>query len=142
MRHPSPAALWSLVLVALPACAFAPEDAQRLERPPQVYREWFTRTQQCSGLRGDFSRLEFFVVEGESFACPTGRCSGRWEPPGRIYVARRYVEHEMVVRHEMLHALIGTAGHPDPPFAGRGCGLTWESWQSRTAQLLGIVPPQ
>jgi hypothetical protein len=33
----------------------------------------------------------------------------------------------MVVRHEMLHDLIGRSGHPNPPF-GEGCPLTWATW--------------
>jgi hypothetical protein len=40
----------------------------------------------------------------------------------------------MVIRHEMLHDLIGEPGHPDPPFGPEGCGLTWTSWSGR---LLG-----
>jgi hypothetical protein len=41
---------------------------------------------------------------------------------------------EMVVRHEMLHDLLGRPGHPDPPF-GVGCPLTWESWNGGSTGL-------
>jgi hypothetical protein len=51
---------------------------------------------------------------------------------------------EMVVRHEMLHDLIGRPGHPAPPF-GVGCPLTWATWNSGAAQLqvgtAGLLPP-
>jgi hypothetical protein len=48
---------------------------------------------------------------------------------------------EMVVRHEMLHDLIGRPGHPAPPF-GQGCPLTWETWNSGSAQLeVDAFPP-
>jgi hypothetical protein len=33
----------------------------------------------------------------------------------------------MVIRHEMLHSLIGQSGHPAEYFVER-CGLTWETW--------------
>jgi hypothetical protein len=54
---------------------------------------------------------------------------------------------EMVVRHEMLHELIGKPGHPNPPF-GQGCPLTWATWNGGAAGLdvvgrvVGPVPPK
>jgi hypothetical protein len=44
-----------------------------------------------------------------------------------IVIAGNYLQHEMVVRHEMLHSLIGSHGHPDQ-FFGTRCRLTWETW--------------
>lgn len=105
---------------------FAPPDATPLALTGE-YLGWWAKTETCSGLRGDPAGLRFYVIPGSDFACPTGRCAGRWESDGRIYVAAAYQHNEMVVRHEMLHALIGGPGHPDPPFA-RGCNLTWTSW--------------
>jgi hypothetical protein len=40
----------------------------------------------------------------------------------------------MVVRHEMLHDMIGMPGHPAPPF-GLGCPLTWDTWDGGAPQL-------
>jgi hypothetical protein len=49
---------------------------------------------------------------------------------------------EMVVRHEMLHDLLGRPGHPDPPF-GSGCPLTWATWNGGAAGLdVARVPPR
>jgi hypothetical protein len=46
---------------------------------------------------------------------------------------------EMVVRHEMLHDLIGMPGHPAPPF-GKGCPLTWATWnRSATGAQMSVV---
>lgn len=119
-------------LAALPGCGgFAPDDSAPLVAPP-AYAQWWAATEACSGLSGDFARLRFEIVPGRDFPCPSGRCVGRWEPPSTIYLARDWSGNEMVVRHEMLHALIGRSGHPDPPFK-RGCGLTWDSWQSSVA---------
>lgn len=105
-----------------------PTGAARWE-PPAVYREWFARTQSCSGLRGDFDRIEWYVVPGRSFDCASGECAGHWQSGHTIFIAEAWVHHEMVVRHEMLHDLVGRTGHPDPPF-GDPCPLTWETWAS------------
>ncbi|HEU5169533.1 MAG TPA: hypothetical protein VFU46_03285 [Gemmatimonadales bacterium] len=114
-------------VVLLAGCSFAPEGDAPMEAPAE-YRAWFARTEACSGREGDFDRIRWHVVDGESFECPSGRCVGRWNNSHDIYIASVYVRHELVVRHEMLHELLGRPGHPDPPF-GTGCPLTWESWR-------------
>lgn len=48
---------------------------------------------------------------------------------------------EMVVRHEMLHDLIGRPGHPDPPF-GSPCPLTWATWHGDPSPLLESLTRQ
>jgi hypothetical protein len=83
--------------------------------------------------------VHWFVVPGEDFECPAGRCTGHWEPPHTVYLAQGWAAHEMVVRHEMLHDLIGQAGHPNPPF-GAGCPLTWSTWQGSAAIRVAIGP--
>ena len=52
------------------------------------------------------------MVPGNSFPCKSGRCAGHWEPGHRIYVAEDFAMNEMVVRHEMLHALLQRGSHP------------------------------
>ena len=101
------------LLLALSGCGFDPEGDVPLE-PPAVYREWWAKTQACSGLTGDFDRI-------------------RWSDH-HIFLASEWSMDEMVVRHEMLHDLIGRPGHPTPPF-GRGCPLTWETWNGGAAGL-------
>jgi hypothetical protein len=115
----------------LAGCNFAPEGDQPMEAPPE-YRAWFAQTEACSGRTGDFDRIVWHVVDGESFECPSGRCVGRWNNDHHIYIASAYLKHELVVRHEMLHDLLGRPGHPDPPF-GNGCPLTWESWREQSS---------
>ena len=119
---------WVPWLLLSAGCGFEPEGARPIE-PPLAFHQWWLETQACSAIRGRFEELRFYVVPGESFACPSGRCVGRWEPGNQIYLADRWIGHELVVRHEMLHALLGKAGHPDPPF-GQGCPLTWATWPS------------
>jgi hypothetical protein len=133
MRH-SRRWIWPALGAAL-ACAAdpaAPELHQRFD-PPAEYREWFAQTEACSRLSGDFERLRFYRVPGNEFPCPSGMCVARWIDSHQIYVAEAFLEDEMVLRHEMLHDLIGQPGHPDPPFGQSGCGLTWTSWSGRVA---------
>jgi hypothetical protein len=115
------------ITIALAACTrFEPTGSEAMEPPPD-FREWWSKTQACSGLEGNFDRVRWFVVPGHEFACPSGQCVGHWEPDHRIYIAEDWVDNEMVARHEMLHDLIGHPGHPDPPF-GSPCPLTWSTW--------------
>jgi hypothetical protein len=113
--------------------------------PPAVYQEWWAKTEACSGLSGDYSRLTWSVIEGSSFSCSSGQCAGHWSKDHHIFLAGAWAMDEMVVRHEMLHDLIGRPGHPAPPF-GVGCPLTWATWNSGAAQLqvgtAGLLPPQ
>ena len=123
------------VAVAAAACGTEPtavqvEGAQTMAAPER-YRSWWSATEQCSGLSGDFSTLEFYQVPGVStFASPVGTVVGLWNRAGsenRITLAGNYLDNELVVRHEMLHALLEREGHPVEYFVTR-CGLTWDSW--------------
>lgn len=129
------------LLVALTGCGFDPEGDMPLD-PPPVYREWWAKTEACSGRKGDFERVSWSVIEGYSFPCSSGECAGHWRTNHHIYLAGDWVMDEMVVRHEMLHDLLGRPGHPDPPF-GVGCPLTWNTWQGGAAGLnIARVPPK
>jgi len=123
--RPSVVALATL----LGACGFDPAGSQSWE-PPAIYREWWGATEACSGLSGDFDRVEWMIVPGESFKCGSGQCVGHWDPSHKIFIASDWSRHEMVVRHEILHELMRRSGHPNPPF-GIGCPLTWETWLTR-----------
>ncbi len=124
------------VLLLLGSCGFDIAGSAPIEAPA-VYREWWGKTESCSGLSGDFDRIEWLVVPGYSFECSSGQCAGHWRRGHQIYIAEEWVMNEMVVRHEMLHDLLNGGGHPDPPF-GEGCPLTWETWPSNSgARIVG-----
>lgn len=142
-RRPAPARLIRAagLLLALTGCGFDPDGDVPLE-PPPVYREWFAKTEACSGRTGDFSRLRWSVIEGYSFTCASGQCAGHWRTDHQIFLASEWVMDEMVVRHEMLHDILNRSGHPDPPF-GDGCPLTWASWNGGAAGLnVGRIRPR
>lgn len=129
------------LLLALTGCGFDPDGDVPLD-PPSIYREWFAKTEACSGLTGDFERLRWSVIEGYSFPCSSGQCAGHWRTDHQIFLAGEWVMDEMVVRHEMLHDILDRSGHPDPPF-GDGCPLTWASWNGGAAGLnVGRIRPR
>ena len=109
--------------LALPAGAV--QIAARAE-----FATWFARTEACSGIRGQFQQIQWFVVPGaETFETGDGAKVRMGEKNGsatRIIIAGRYLDHEMVVRHEILHHLLDREGHPAEFFADR-CHLTWET---------------
>jgi hypothetical protein len=132
---------WAALLLGVGGCGFDPEGDQPLD-PPAVYREWWAKTEACSGRRGFFDRVQWSVVEGRSFPCSSGQCAGHWNTNHHIFLASEWAMDEMVVRHEMLHDLLGRPGHPDPPF-GEGCPLTWATWDGGAAGLnVARVPPK
>ena len=118
---------------------FAPDEYYPID-PPAAYRTWWASTEGCSGLSGNYDRIKFFAVPGYAFDCPSGRCVGHWESSHRIYVAEEWLDHEMVIRHEMLHDLVGHDGHPNPPF-GQGCPLTWGTWPNAAGVPVRLKEP-
>jgi hypothetical protein len=94
--------------------------------PPAVYREWWDLTQACSGLSGDLARVTWYHVPGAEWI-PLGdgtQVNGSWNPAGnRIVLAAAAELDGSLVRHEMLHALLRSGGHPRAAFIGR-CGGT------------------
>jgi hypothetical protein len=136
-----PRLFWAALWLGVGGCGFDPEGDQPLD-PPRVYREWWAKTEACSGRRGFFDRVRWSVVEGRSFPCSSGQCAGHWSNNHHIFLASEWAMDEMVVRHEMLHELLGRPGHPDPPF-GEGCPLTWATWDGGAAGLnVARVPPK
>jgi hypothetical protein len=107
-----------------------PDGAIAIEAPLE-YAIWFERTERCAGLSGRLTTIQFLVIPGvDTFPTDQGQKVGMWTRRGdhhTIILAGNYRNHEMVVRHEMLHSLIGQSGHPDGYFAER-CQLTWETW--------------
>lgn len=133
-----PIPLAGLVVMASACTALGPSEpslpAGSIEvAAPAIYQEWFQKTEACSGLTGQYSTLQWYVVPGvETFSTDAGDKVGEWIWDGttnRIIVAGNYQNHEMVVRHELLHSLLRQEGHPAQYFIDR-CKLTWESWNS------------
>ncbi len=124
-----------------PSPPTVPNGAVPLLFVPANYEAWFAKTVKCSGVDGRMEPIEWFVVPNVSqFATSNGEKVGMWERRGnhvRIVIAGSYLQHEMVIRHEMLHHLLDAAGHPPEYFSTR-CHLTWASWDGGTGQGSGM----
>jgi hypothetical protein len=126
-----------VILSVLSACeilgptAALPEHAVALAAPIQ-YQDWWARTEACSGRQGRLADVAWFVVpDVTEFPTPDGAEVGRWTRGSngtRIVIAEAYLDDELVVRHEMLHALMDRGDHPAAYFADR-CHLTWATWR-------------
>ncbi len=81
--------------------------------PPASYQEWWAATESCSGRTGAFQRVEWFLATSIVAEGKVGKA--RWAPPHEIIIVRGYEADEEVVRHEMLHDLLGGDGvHASP----------------------------
>lgn len=85
----------------------------------ELYQEWWRKTEQCSGLRGEMAGVTFYAVDSPSGAISLGRevAHGWWVREGnRIYLPANALGEEWLVRHEMLHALLQRGSHPNDMF--------------------------
>jgi hypothetical protein len=119
----------AVLLLAVSACTSPtephfPADAVALDVQPQFVL-WWRMTEACSGLRGDLGAVRWYVQPGvDALHVPgdPGDYGAYWWASGnRILLTEKAVTDGWLVRHEMLHALIGRAGHSRTEFVDR-CG--------------------
>ena len=111
-----------VVVCGLAACGLItgplPPGAERFA-PPAVYARWWSMTEACSAHSGDLSVVQWYRVPGMGFLHEGQEVSGFWASrTNRIVLADEVIEQGPVVRHEMLHALLQTTGHPRSQFLG------------------------
>lgn len=112
----------------LVACSAAP-TAETLPAgavpfsPPPWYARVYARLERCSGLSGDYHRVQWFRISGSEVpADADGRYAAVTYPvEHRIVIADFYAADTIVVEHEAMHDLSRTTGHPPQWFAGK-CG--------------------
>jgi hypothetical protein len=116
-------------VVAAGACihvtdATLPVGAQALE-PPEVYARWWALTSECAATTGDLSAVQWYVVPNARTLPVNGRdVAGYWAEAGnQIVLTAPIVLDGGAVRHEMLHALIRTGGHPRDQFVVKCAGV-------------------
>lgn len=81
-----------------------------------------------------FRRLRFFSTPNETFYRDGEHLAG-WSDGNRIVISDKYLDHPMVVLHEMLHTF-GYGDDPHPPVFDE-CGATWDS-QNRAAPRIDM----
>lgn len=136
LRHHSRAG-WLPLILLLAGCdvlgpaAPLPAEAVAFAVPAQ-FRDWWARTEACAGRTGRLAGINWYIVPGATqFLNDGDQQVGRWSRSGtesRIVLAGDFASDELVVRHEMLHAILDRGDHPSQYFVAR-CSLTWESWE-------------
>ena len=122
---------WLLVRVAVlclvaTACRLGldedfPESAAPFVPPPQ-YRTWWEVVESCSGRSAPFEAVSWFKVPVGELLVRDKTAAGAWFVfRNRIAIANAWTTIGSLVRHEMLHAILETGGHPEGYFRGR-CG--------------------
>lgn len=107
--------------------AFEPPAGTYPFEPPPAFQPAWESVAECSRLRGDLRRVQWYAVpEVWTFPCADGQeCAGLWRSPHSIYVTEfardGRADDYFVVRHEMLHDLLG--GGEDHPPVFEQCGL-------------------
>jgi len=92
--------------------------------PPAQYQLWWRLTEECSGTMLPMDRVSWYVVPDARFliSAEGDSVQGLYYPISHhIVLAGQSLQSGRLVRHEMLHALIGQAGHPTEYFQER-CG--------------------
>ena len=118
--------------------------------PPAVYVRWWQMTEQCSGVSGKLDAIQWFRTPGSELIHNGESVTAYWSKRDNlIVIAEDYVRHGLVVRHEMLHALLGSVRHPRAAFLN-SCGAVVdcsgtcvedaESWSPQPP--FSIVPPE
>ena len=77
----------------------------------------------CVGKTVPFSATRWYIVPGESVRLEGRFVSGYWSPDGFIVLAESLSTNGSLVRHEMLHAIIGKSGHSRTAFLESCAGI-------------------
>lgn len=89
--------------------------------PPPEFRSMWRSVEACGGSTGDFDSLEWYVTAGSAGARGDTAIAGSyWPDLHRIYISANFLNDQQLIRHEMLHALLGGEEH-EPQFLNE-CG--------------------
>jgi hypothetical protein len=89
---------------------------------PHLFREWWQIVEGCSGQRRPFDAVKWFQVRPGELTIRGESAAGAWFVSGnRIVLTAWALREGALVRHEMLHAILETGGHPVEFFLGE-CG--------------------
>jgi hypothetical protein len=116
-----------------------PPGAERFT-PPAVYARWWAMTAACSGRSGDLRAVQWYRVPGSDLVYGGQLVGGYWSRnSNRIVIGEDHIREGRFIRHEMLHALLRTAGHPRAQFLGACASLV--SCQEFCVRDAGLLHP-
>jgi hypothetical protein len=90
---------------------------------PAVYTTWWEMVEGCSAQFGELSRVVWFDAPDDARLVVNGHpVDGYWDSERNAIVVKHSSKLDgSFVRHEMLHSLIGSVGHPRHDFL-EACG--------------------
>ena len=98
-----------------------PTDAHEIG-PAAPYARWWAMTESCSGRSGSLAAVRFYTIPEATLEGDGASFVAYWfEEGNRIVFVDGRSMNGATVRHEMLHALLGTGEHPRADFVDR-CG--------------------
>ena len=112
-----------LALLVLVACEdpFGPDIPTGVVpmEPHRLHFEYWDQVEKDSGHTGDIARIQWFEVTGGPWRHKDGTVvRGMWVRNGhRIYLAAGHTGAPPVVKHEILHDLLGDPSHDHPLFS-------------------------
>lgn len=102
-----------------------PPDAVRFTAP-SVYTRWWSMMESCSGLHGSLDQIAWYATPSP-LQNPENKeeyIEGYWSrASNRVVLVSNDTLDGSTVRHEMLHALVKTGGHPRSMFLQKCGGL-------------------
>lgn len=122
------------LLIALAVCASAcasfdaptfPAGAVPLDPVPSAFRALWADVEQCSGRRGDFDAVDFFIYPDRDYAPVTNRTTAWDWRARRIYLTRVSVTQPKQVRYGMLRYQLPGA-NTEPPYYVAACAALIE----------------
>jgi hypothetical protein len=131
----APALLGGCALAGAAAAPLVPDQHAWPVAAAPVYQDWWSKTEECAGRRGRLDQITFYAVEDEDGLINLGnqRALAWWVRDGnRIYLPKNGLLDEMLVRHEMLHALTQEAHHPSEDFVRRCHVASHDTWTDST----------
>ena len=101
-------------------------EGARQFTPEPVFRRWWAQMEVCSGQQSSYDAVTWYVVPGEEpFRVPNHAqpVLGYWDPADNRIVLLQFLPDRRAptIRHEALHAITRSLGHPPEYFVDR-CG--------------------
>jgi hypothetical protein len=99
--------------------------------PRPEYDRWYASAERCLGLRGAYTKVQWFVAPSpwSDHRHGNGLTYGVWRPPHKIILNRPEALDSTLVIHEAVHEILDAngidqsreedQGHPFPYFDGR-----------------------
>lgn len=94
---------------------------EEMQAVPETYETWFGQVARCLGMperatRERFELIRWFTAADIYNATEDQHAWGLWEEPHTITLLDGHELQAWVVKHEMIHDLLGRGGHPEPWF--------------------------